>query len=67
MGLVSLALGYENLLENRQQSKANDVQAANDNQAKYLLEELKKSFDEQNVLLNEILKEVKNENHKRAE
>ena len=44
--VASFLLGYENLLENRQQSKDNDVSAANDKQAQYLLEELGRKFDE---------------------
>lgn len=61
LSLFSVLLGYENLIENRQQSKQNDVQSANDKQAKYLLEELSKKFDEQNLLLKEIMEELKGE------
>lgn len=56
--VMSFALGYENLIENRQQSAHNDVSAANDTQAKYLLEELGRKFDEQNKILNKILEVV---------
>lgn len=42
-----------NLLENREQSKQNDVQAANDQQAQYLLQEINRRFDEQNKILDE--------------
>lgn len=66
IGLLSVYLGVENLEENRQQSEAqlkilrqNDIGAANDRQAAYLLEELGRKFDEQNKVLQEILKEVK--------
>lgn len=66
LGIVSLYLGVRNLTENEQQSDAqlkilrqNDVQAANDRQAAYLLEELGQKFDEQNKMLEEILKAVK--------
>lgn len=55
VSLLSFMLGYENLIENREQSKHNDVSAANDAQAKYLLEELGRKFDEQNAMLREIL------------
>lgn len=55
-------LGYENLMESRSQSaqsdqllKQNDVQDANGKQAEYLLEELGRKFDEQNVMLKKIL------------
>lgn len=66
LGIVSLYLGVRNLTENDQQSNAQlkilrqiDVQAANDRQAAYLLEELGRKFDEQNKMLEEILKAVK--------
>lgn len=66
LGIVSLYLGIRNLTENEQQSDAqlkilrqNDVQSANDRQAAYLLEELGRKFDEQNKMLEEILKAVK--------
>ena len=66
LSIVSLYLGVRNLTDNEQQSDAqlkilrrNDVQAANDRQAAYLLEELGRKFDEQNKMLEEILKAVK--------
>lgn len=55
VGVLSLLLGYENLLENREQSKQNNVSAANDAQAKYLLQELGRKFDEQNNMLGDII------------
>lgn len=55
LSLFSILLGYENLWENRQQSAQNDVQAANDVQAKYLMTELGRKFDEQNEMLKKIL------------
>lgn len=65
LGIVSLYLGIRNLTENEQQSDAqikilrqNDVGAANDRQAAYLLEELGRKFDEQNAMLKEILEKV---------
>ena len=51
---LSLILGYENLMENRQQSAQNDVGAANDAQAKFLLEQINKQFEEQNEMLANI-------------
>lgn len=60
--IVSLMLGYQNLLENREQSAHNDIQAANDKQAQFLLEELKKLFQEQNSMLFEILSELRDLN-----
>lgn len=59
LAVWSLLLGYENLAENREQSAHNDVSAANDRQAAYLLEELGRKFDEQNAMLKEILEAVK--------
>lgn len=57
--VFSALLGYENLIENRQQSAQNDVSAANDKQAKYLIEELGRRFEEQNEMLRKILEAVK--------
>jgi hypothetical protein len=54
ISILSLALGYENLLENRQQSAQNDVGAANDAQAKFMLEEINRRFKDQNKVLAEI-------------
>lgn len=66
LGIVSLYLGIRNLSENEQQSDAqikilrqNNIGAANDKQAAYLLEELGRKFDEQNTMLKEILEAVK--------
>lgn len=66
LAILSLYLGVRNLTENGQQSDAqlkilrqNDVGAANDRQAAYLLEELGRKFDEQNAMLKEILEAVK--------
>lgn len=51
LGVLSFVVGLQNLEENREQSKHNDVQAANSEQAKYLLEEINRRFDEQNKVL----------------
>lgn len=62
--VISLIIGYENLMENRSQSAHNDVNASNSQQAKFLLQEIYRKFDEQNVMLKEILDEVrKHEDH----
>lgn len=53
--VASFLLGYENLIENRQQSRQNDVAAANDAQAEYLLHELNRKFEEQNRMITKIL------------
>lgn len=55
LGLFSLYLAMLNLQENREQSAHNDVSAANDKQAQYLLTELGRKFDEQNEMLRKIL------------
>lgn len=60
INLLAFALGYENLQENRQQSAYNDVHAANDEQAQFLLLEIDRRFKEQNAILekqNVILEE----------
>ena len=61
LGIVSLYLEVRNLTENEQQSaqslkilRQNDVGAANDKQAAYLLAELGRKFGEQNVMLQKI-------------
>ena len=56
--VASFLLGYENMMENRQQSAQNDVAAANDKQAKYLLEELSRRFEEQNEMFRKILEVI---------
>ena len=56
--VASFLFGYKNLVENRRQSAQNDVSAANDKQAKYLLEELGRKFNEQNEMLREILEVI---------
>lgn len=61
VSVLSLMLGYQNLRENRQQSAHNDVSAANDKQARFLLEELSQKFEEQNAMLREILEVLKRE------
>lgn len=56
--LYSLYLAELNLQENREQSAHNDVAAANDRQAAYMLGELRRLFDEQNETLKKILEAV---------
>lgn len=55
LGMASFLLGVENLMENRQQSAQNDVGAANDKQASYLLSEIGKRLDKQDRTLEAIL------------
>lgn len=66
LAVASFLLGYENLLENRQQSKHNDVSAANDKQAQYLLNEISQKFEEQNEMIRKILEVVTGENHQNS-
>lgn len=55
LGIISLWVGLENMAENRQQSAQNDVGAANDKQASYLLEEIGKRLDNQDRTLETIM------------
>lgn len=59
LNVLSILLGYENLRENRQQSADNDINMANQKQAKQILDDLHEQFDYQNRLLEEILKILK--------
>lgn len=61
LSAFSILLGYVNLQENREQSAHNDVQAANDKQAQYLLQELKTMFEEQNAILKQIIEKLEKE------
>ena len=56
--ILSIILGYQNLIENRQQSTKKEVTVQNDKQAQFLLEKLSNKFDEQNALLERVLKAV---------
>lgn len=56
LNVISILLGYENLMENRQQSADNNVNMA---QAKQILDDLHEQFAYQNRLLEEILKILK--------
>lgn len=60
ISVLSFMLGYQNLQENRQQSTHNDVSAANDKQAKFLLQELSAKFEEQNDMLRKIMEVLQN-------
>ena len=53
INILSFVVGLQNVQENRLQSVQNDVQAANDKQAKYLLNEINRKFNEQNKILEE--------------
>lgn len=54
LNMLSIMLALQNLQENREQTKQNDVQAANDKQAKLLIDEIGAKFDEQNKTLERI-------------
>lgn len=61
LDLISVLVGLENLMENRQQSAENDVNSANQRQAKEILDDLHKQFDKQNTMLeyqNHLLEEI---------
>ncbi len=45
LDLISILIGYENLMENRQQSADNDVNMANQKQAKQILDDLHAQFN----------------------
>lgn len=69
LDLISILLGYENLMENRQQSEDNNVAKHNKAQSDSLLQDLHAQFDKQNemleyqnTLLEEILLILKGEN-----
>ena len=53
LNVLSILLGYENLMENRQQSAGNMAQA------KQILDDLHEQFAYQNRLLEEILRILK--------
>lgn len=68
LNVISIMLGYENLIENRQQTAENNIYLHNKKQSEMLLNALNKKFDElnkaivsQNKLLNEILYILKGE------
>lgn len=58
LSFFSTYLAILNLCENREQSAHNDVSAANDKQAQYLLSEIDRKFNEQNEMLKKIIKEL---------
>lgn len=58
IGVLSFLLGYENLMENRSQSAQNDVNAANDKQASFLLSEIGKRLDSQDEMLARLFEKI---------
>ena len=51
INILSHVVGSQNMQENKLQSAKNDVQETNKNQARYLLQEINRRFDEQNKIL----------------
>lgn len=62
LSVISLIIGYENLLENRSQFAQNDINAANDRQTQRILSEINKRLDRQDEMLKQILEAVTGEN-----
>ena len=60
LNIVSILLALQNLQENREQTKQNDVQAANDKQARLLIDEIGAKFAEQNEILDRIEQKLDN-------
>ena len=61
INVLSMVIGLKNLEENREQSRHNDVKAANDQQAEYLLRDIHLQFEKQNDILekqNELLNKI---------
>lgn len=61
LNVISIMIGLQNLEENRQQSKANNVGKHNEIQEKHILSDIHQKFDEQNQLLfyqNNLLEEI---------
>lgn len=61
LNLISIILGYENLMENRQQSADNNVEKHNRKQSDQILTDLHKQFDKQNEILkyqNRLLEQI---------
>lgn len=58
INLLALAIGFENLSENRQQTAYNDVNESNQKQAEFLLEKIGEKFQEQNEILVRILEKL---------
>ena len=55
INILSLVVGLQNMQENSLQSAQNNVQAANDRQAEYLMNEINRRFDGQNRMLERLI------------
>ena len=61
LDIISILLGYENLMENRQQSAENNISKSNQEQAKQILGDLHEQFNKQNTMLeyqNRLLEQI---------
>ena len=58
VNVAALAIGLQNLGENREQTAYNDVHASNQKQAEYLLQQIDAKFEAQNKILSEILERL---------
>ena len=61
LDVLSILLGYENLIENRQQSANNNIAKHNNEQTEKLLDDLHSQFDNQNKILkyqNTLLEQI---------
>ena len=55
INILSFVVGLQNMQENSKQSSRNDVQYSNKEQARYLLQEINRRFDEQNRMLERLI------------
>lgn len=61
LDIISILLGYQNLIENRQQSAENNISKSNQEQAKQILDDLHEQFNKQNAMLeyqNHLLEQI---------
>ena len=61
LNIFGIFIGLQNLVENRQQSEANNIERHNQEQEKHILSDLHSQFDKQNKLLyyqNELLEQI---------
>lgn len=58
LNILSFYIGWRNLVENEAQSAHNDVNAANEREARYILDAIGKRLDAQDAMLKEILEKL---------
>lgn len=61
VNIVALFIGILNMIQNQEQTAYNDVNAANEREARYLLDKIGKRLDFQDAMLKEILDYIKND------